>query len=208
MKTISFLTIIEFIITNRFISKRVFRDYRFITIKMLLIYQDRLYEFCFNIEYIISLINYAFLNQIIKKKDFHIDIKKISPIKIRKLNIKKYDICEYIIIFIYIFNENENNNVALIRREIHIVDDLFVKAFIDINIIKFKTIVLNINKNLIIIKSYNSFQIPMFIIIKDLKINVIIVNKTRYVISTYFFLIVSIKHIDLLSDQDLIFKSK
>ena len=42
-------------------------------------------------------------------------------------------------------------------RKIHIINDLFIKIFIDIDIIKFKVIVLDINKNLIIIKSYESF---------------------------------------------------
>ena len=175
---------------------------------MLLIYQDRLYEFCFNIEYIILLINRVFLNQIIKKKDFYIDIKKILSIKIRELNIKKHNVCEYIIIFIYIFSESENGNVALIRREIHIINDLFIKTLIDINIIKFKTIVFDINKKFAIIKFYDFFQISIFMIIKNLKFDIVIVNKTRYVMLTYFFLIVFIRYIDFSFDRDLIFESK
>ena len=98
--------------------------------------------------------------------------------------------------------------MALIRREIYIVNDLLIKALININIIKFKVIVFDISKNLIIIKLYNSFQILMFIIIKDFKINVVIVNKTRYVILTYFFLIVFIEHVDFLINKNLIFESK
>ena len=123
-KAITFSTqIIEFIVTNRFISKRAFRDYRFIMIKMSLIYQSRFYEFCFDIECIISLIDRAFFDQIIKKDDLYIDIKKIFLIKIRELNIKKHNVCEYIIIFIYLFNKS--GNIALIRRKIHIINNFF-----------------------------------------------------------------------------------
>ena len=92
--------IIEFIITNRFTFERAFHNYRFVMIKISLTYQNRLYKFYFDIEYIISLIDRVFFNQIIKEKDLYIGIKKISLIKIRGLNIRKHDAYKYIIIFI------------------------------------------------------------------------------------------------------------
>lgn len=76
------------------------------------------------------LIDRIFLNQIIKKSDLYIDIKRTSLIKIR-------------------------NKITLIRREIYIIDNLSIKAFIEINIIKFEEIVFDINKNLVTINSYN-----------------------------------------------------
>ena len=81
-------------------------------------------------------------------------MKRISFIKIRELDIKEHNACDYAIIFIYIFDNNKK--VALIRRKIYIIDNLFVKALININIIKFKAIILDISKNLAIIKFYNS----------------------------------------------------
>ena len=95
----------------------------------------------------------------------------------------------------------------MIRREIHIVDDLFVKALIEINIIKSKTIILDTAKNITIIESYN-IQISMSIIVKDSRTNTVIVSKARFVISIHFFLTVSIDSIDLSSERDLIFESK
>ena len=73
---------------------------------------------------------------------------------------------------------------------------------------KSKEIILNTNKNLAIIESYNLLQILIFIVIKSLRIDTIIINKVRLVISIYFFIIVliTIKYIDLLVDRDLIFK--
>ena len=83
---------------------------------VLFIYQNKFYKYYFNIDYIIFFINHIFLNLIIKKinNKFYIDIKKILFIKIRDLNINKYNVYEYVIIFIYIFNKN-NNKIVLIH---------------------------------------------------------------------------------------------
>ena len=113
----------------------------------------------------------------------------------------------HINILLFLYSE-KSGNVTLIRREIYIINDFLIKTFININIMKFKTIVFDINKNLVIIKSYNSFQILIFMIIKGFKINVVIVNKARYVVLTHFFLIVFIEHVDLLINKNLIFESK
>ena len=72
----------------------------------------------------------------------------------RSLDIKGYNIYKYIIISIYIFNK-DRSKVVLIYYKIYIIDNLSIKIFINIDIIKLKDIILNINKNLIIIKSYN-----------------------------------------------------
>ena len=71
------------------------------------------------------------------------------------------------IYYIFIYKLNKNDNVALIRREIYTVNNLFIKAFIDINIIKLKIIIFNINKDFVIIKFYEFLYISMFIIIKN-----------------------------------------
>ena len=101
-----------------------------------------------------SLIDRVFLNQLIKNEGLYIEIKKTSSIKIRGLDIKEHNACEYIIILIYIFSCN-NEKVALIRREIHIVDDLSIKALIEIYIMKSETIILDTAKDMTIIESYN-----------------------------------------------------
>ena len=135
----------------------------------------------------------------------------ITPIKVRRLGSKEYDTCEYAIILIYISSKDSisgNNKVALIRREIYIMDDLSVKALIGINIIKPERIILDTNKNLTIIDFYESLQVPIFIVAKGLRTNVIVVSKARYAISTYSFIIISIEHVELLVDRELIFKPK
>ena len=94
------------------------------------------------------------MNQLIKNEDLYINIKKTSSIKIRELDIKERNVCEYIIILIYIFSYN-NEKIILIHREIHIVDDLFIEALIKINIMKSKIIVFDIARDMTIIESYS-----------------------------------------------------
>lgn len=43
-------------------------------------------------------------------------------------------------------------------------------------------------------------------IVKGPRTNTIVISKVRLIVPTHFFLIVSIKHVDLLIDRDLIFK--
>ena len=72
-------------------------------------------------------------------------------IKVRKLSSKEYNIYKYIIISIYISNKDK---IILIYYKIYIIDDLSTKVLISINIIKLERIILDTNKNLIIISFY------------------------------------------------------
>ena len=45
-------------------------------------------------------------------------------------------------------------------------------------------------------------------IIKDFRINVIVINKVYFIIFTHFFLVIIIEYVDFLSDRELIFKLK
>ena len=60
---------------------------------------------------------------------------------------------EYIRLQIYLFNKN---NIIKIEIFFYIVDDLAVKALIDIDIIKSKDMILDIGKNVIIIDLYKN----------------------------------------------------
>ena len=151
-----------------------------------------------------SLIDRAFLNQLIKDGGLHIDIKKTSSIKVRELGIKEHDVCEYVIILIYIFSCNDEK-IVLIRREIHIVDDLSVKALIEIDIMKSETIILDIVKDMTIIESYN-IQVLMSMIVKGFRTDTVIIFKVRYVVSTHSFLTVLIQFVELSVGWDLIFE--
>ena len=111
------------------------------------------YELYFDIKYIINFIDKKFLLKISLK----IVIKKMFfLIIIRELNINTYNISEYIKLYIYLFDKND---IILIKREFHIVENFTIKALIDINIIKLKRIILNMRKNIIIIDFYQNIEI-------------------------------------------------
>ena len=73
---------------------------------------------------------------------------------------------------------------------------------------KSKDIILNTNKNLAIIKLYNLLKISIYIIIKNSRIDTLVISKARFVILVYLFLAISIKQINLSLDRDLIFELK
>ena len=197
--------IIESTVKDKPIPGRAFRGYRFATVKISLTYQGCLYEYCFDTGCIMSLIDRSFLNQIIKEGGLQIDIKRTSSIKVRGLGIKEHDACEYAIVSMYIPSK-DNNKVALIRREIHIVDDLSVKALIDIDIMKPEVIILDTDKNLVTINSCGSLQVPLSMTTKGPRTDSVIVTKARFSIPAHSFLVVPIEQVDLPSDRDLIFK--
>ena len=55
----------------------------------------------------------------------------------------------------YIFNiiKNSKSIITHFKREIHFVDDLFIKNFIDVNTIILKKIIINVDKQKIIINN-------------------------------------------------------
>ena len=75
---------------------------------------------------------------------------------IKGLNINIYNINEYINFEIYILGEK---GIILIKREFYIVDNLTIKVFININILKPEKIILNVIRNIIIFILYKNLEI-------------------------------------------------
>ena len=69
-------------------------------------------------------------------------------ITVKDINVNMYNINEYIRLQMYLFDKND---IIKIKKEFYIVDDLIIKALVDINIIKSKDMILDIKKNVIII---------------------------------------------------------
>ena len=98
-----------------------------------------IFNLCFDINYIISLIDKKFLynNYSIAK------VKKILiSIIIKGIRSKKYKASEYIRIKLYLLSKNDI--VAFIEREFYIINNLIIKALIGIDILKSKGIILNL----------------------------------------------------------------
>ena len=101
-------------------------------------------------KYIINLIDRKFLFKIFSS----IVIKKISTfIIIKGINIDMHNINEYVKLQIYLFDKND---IIKVKKEFYIVDDLAIKAFIDIDIIKPENMIFDIKKDVIIIDLYKN----------------------------------------------------
>ena len=87
--------------------------------------------------------------------------------------------------------------MILIRREIYIINNLSIKTLINIDIIKLESLILNIYRDITIISFYNFLEILILIIVKDIRINIIVISKVRYIIPTYSFITISIENINL-----------
>ena len=82
----------------------------------------------------------------------NVEIKRISILIIVKdIESRKYNISEYVKFKIYLLNKNE---IVIIKRELYIVDNLIIKALIDINIIKLERIVIDLENDLMKIDAY------------------------------------------------------
>ena len=79
-----------------------------------------------------------------------------SFITIRELDINTYNISEYVRLLFYLLSKN---NIALIKREFYLIDNLITKTLIEINIIKSKEIVFNVIRNVIIVILYKNLKI-------------------------------------------------
>ena len=92
MKAFHILKILPSNIINIIIKRFIFRGYRFIIILIIFLLIKKDYEFCFDIKYIINLIDKKFLLEISLK----IIIKKISSlIIVWELDINTYNTNEY-----------------------------------------------------------------------------------------------------------------
>ena len=123
----------------------------------------------------------------------------------RGLRTKEHDTCEYAIIPIYI--SGKDNKVALIRREFHIVDNLSVKVLVGIDVMKSEDIILDTNRDLAVISSCGSLEVPMSMVAKGQRTDTVVVSKARHSVPAYTFITVPIEPLhDLPQDRDLIFE--
>lgn len=200
------IQVIESTATDKPIPGRAFRGYRYATVKVSLIYQGTTYEFCFDTGCTMSLIDRAFLDQVIKEGGLKVEIKRTSPIKVRGLGTREHDVCEYAIIPMYVPNQ-DGTKAALIRREIHIVDNLSAKALIGIDIMKPEGIILDTNKDLVTIGSCDSLQVPLSMVAKGPRTDAVVVSKAQYAVPAHSFMTVPIAmDASLPTDRDLVFE--
>ena len=129
---------------------------------------------------------------------------------VKGINVNMHNFNEYIRLQMYLSNKND---IIKIKKEFYIVDNLVIKALININIMKSESIILDIKKDVIIIDSYKNIQIS-FIFINHrslIRITIFNNNKTKIIISSHFNIIVFViglkcRFFKLLNDRDFLFE--
>ena len=152
-----------------------------------------------NFEYAINLINRIFLI----KTHLELFIKIIiSFIIIRGIGFNKHKISEYVITFLYFFDENVT--AILISWEIYIVNDLKTNVLININIIILKKINILTSQAKAEINNYN-INVFINVRIRDRVVVHSIYIKKFIIIPSHTQLAISIYHINL-SNRDFFFE--
>ena len=129
---------------------------------------------------------------------------------VKGIDVNMHNANEYVKLQMYL---SDKNNITKIKKEFYIVDNLVVKALIDIDIMKSKDMILDIKKNVIIIDLYKNIQI-FFISTNhrsQIRITIFNNNKTKMIISSHFNIIVSItdlkcRPLKLSCDRDFLFE--
>ena len=100
--------------------------------------------------------------------------------------------------------------MIIIERKLYIIDNFIIKALININIIKSKRIIINLDNDIIKVNVYNNIKIFIVVIIRRSSISIIVYNSKRVIILAYFNIIVLITKLEnvlkLSNDRDLLFE--
>jgi len=136
-----------------------FQNWRYITVLVKLIFTVKEELICLNIGCIMSLINRSFL----KKQISDILIKWISLlIMIWELRTKTHHYNEYVILTIYL--PNNNDWLAVIIKEMHIINNLKIKMLVDIDILVLKNIFIMLLSRKAIVSSCDNIELLLTVI--------------------------------------------
>ena len=138
------------------------------------------------------------------------EIKKIStPMTVKGIGSKRHKASEYVRIKMYL--PGKKGAVALIDRELHVVDNLTAKALIGIDLMKPEGIVLDLQNDVMRVGACQDLEIPIVVTARGSCINVTIYSSKRMRIPRHSNVAVPvtgprIKQLDLPQDRDFIFE--
>ena len=97
-----------------------------------------------------------------KSQTFDIFVRIIIiSLKIRDFETKMHETSEYVITNIHLFDtKNDKKITSIIRREIHLIDDLKINMFFENDIMKSERIVINITKKIVVV---NNIDVTIFL---------------------------------------------
>ena len=180
-----------------------FRDWNYIKTQILLSVEATAKDVCMNIDVDVTLVDRVFFKQQISKKIIRI---MITSLKMRDLDTNKHESWEYVICDIHLKSMKDDKSVvSMLRREIHLIDNLKINMFIDNDVFDSKDVVINsikrqafiINTKAIIFVNIRSFKTSIQRSIHIRKITVI---------SSQFEVTISIHHAFFSASRNFLFE--
>ena len=201
--------IIKSLSTDDFTPGYNFRGYRYATAYVALKPQRETYQLCLDSGCIISLIDRQFLKSILP--ELFDNVKKMPTfMTVKGISDRKYDVSEYVRILLYVLTLN---SVAMVNRELYIIDNLTALALIGIDILDPERTILDFDKKVLRIGSCEGLETPISIHAKDSEVRRTVYSMAEVTVkprSRYMVLILRPKKkgLDLLIDRDFIFEPR
>ena len=133
-------------------------------------------------------------------------LKTKQSIRIHDIDDKLHDNSKYIELNFYVFDilSNQSSIIIHFRREIYLIDDLKTHALFNVDILKSKKVIFDINKRIIIFFVCNNLTIFMKLTFKDQRIVRTIKSINKIIISFHICLtiLVKIRDNDLSTNKD------
>ena len=182
-----------------------FRGFRYVTAMVTFSSNmDRAYELCFDTGCTMSLIDRRFLHRICP--DMQIS-KMQTPMTVKGIGNRRHQADEYVKLKMYL--PDDKQRVALIERELHLVDDLSAKALIGIDIMKPESMTIDLGLDIMKIGSCKGLTVPITVHTRGVRTNTTVFSSKTITVPAHSNLAVSItgprQHLDL-PDRDLIFE--
>ncbi len=184
-----------------------FRDWTYVKAMISLFIKDNEEQMCLDTSCSVILTNREF----IKRHEAHYIIRRMTTsLNVRELRTNKHETWKYIIASIYFLEKitQEKFTREVIRREVHLMNDLKVNMLIDNDILESEDIFIDDSKSKTIIVSCNNMIISIEIrtLIKEM-INKVLHVRFVMIISSRSIATISIHRFELSSSRDFLFES-
>ena len=182
----------------------VFRFWWYVIVQINHTTNDIAKDICVDTNYIMSLVDRNYFRRVLSNYDARIRMT-VQNIQVRKIDIKLHDISKYIELNFYIVDNRQNDFKIVVHfeREVHLVNDLKINIFVDMNILTFEFMILDLKHRLLTIVNCN-MTISLSMTFREQRIDKVLRTIVTVIVSFHSCVIVSIKLRDnaLLIDRD------
>ena len=185
------VSIVEFIVNKEQSKDYDFKSWHYVCVRASITSNLSTNELCLNSDTIMFIENRQYiLNRLSKTFVFRIN----ESIRIRNIDTIWHDIFEYVMIDFYIFEVTVANTFDKTHfiREIHLIDNLSIKIFIDVNVITSKEMIIDVDRQTVTINNCD-VTTKLHVISRDKRVNRVIKFLKQLIISSHTHITISIK---------------